>query len=53
MNYERIIKEIKKILDDKISDEDKCYYIELLFKTHQFKTQKQLFVELNSDNKRN
>ena len=32
MNYESIIKEIKNILDDKISDEDKCYYIELLFK---------------------
>ena len=30
MNYERIIKEIKKILDAKISDEDKLYYIELL-----------------------
>lgn len=32
MNYERIIEEIKKILEDKISDEDRCYYIELLLK---------------------
>lgn len=31
MDYERIIKTIKKILDENISDEDKCYYIELLF----------------------
>ena len=31
MNYERIIKYIKKILDENISDEDKLYYIELLF----------------------
>lgn len=31
MNYERIIKYIKKILDENISDEDKAYYIELLF----------------------
>ena len=32
MNYERIIKYIKKILDEDISDEDKLYYIELLLK---------------------
>lgn len=31
MNYERIIKTIKKILDENISYEDQCYYIELLF----------------------
>ncbi len=31
MNYERIIKYIKKILDEDLSDEDKCYFIELLF----------------------
>ena len=30
MKYEKIIEEIKKIIDDKISDEDKCYYIEIL-----------------------
>ena len=30
MNYERIIKYIKKILDEDLSDEDKCYFIELL-----------------------
>ena len=32
MNYERIIEEIKRILDEDISDEDKLYYIELLLK---------------------
>ena len=32
MKYERIIKEIKKILEEKISYEDKLYYIELLLK---------------------
>ena len=31
MKYESIIEAIKKIIDDEISDEDKCYYIELLF----------------------
>ncbi len=31
MNYKKIINEIKKILEDNISDEDKCFYIELLF----------------------
>ena len=30
MKYEKIIEAIKKIIDDKISDEDKCYYIEIL-----------------------
>ena len=30
MNYERIIKYIKKIIDENISDNDKLYYIELL-----------------------
>ena len=32
MKYERIINEIKRILEEKISDEDKLYYIELLLK---------------------
>ena len=32
MNYKRIIEAIKKILDENISDADKLYYIELLFK---------------------
>ena len=32
MKYERIIKAIKKLLDENISEEDKCYYIELLLK---------------------
>ena len=32
MTYESIIKAIKNIIDDKISDEDKCFYIELLLK---------------------
>lgn len=30
MKYEKIIEAIKKIIDEKISDEDKCYYIEIL-----------------------
>lgn len=30
MKYKSIIEAIKKIIDDEISDEDKCYYIELL-----------------------
>ena len=30
MKYEKIINEIKRILEENISDEDKCYYIELL-----------------------
>lgn len=30
MKYEKIIEAIKKIIDEKISDEDKLYYIELL-----------------------
>lgn len=32
MNYERIIKAIKKIIEENISDKDKLYYIELLLK---------------------
>lgn len=31
MKYESIIEAIKKIIDENISDEDKAYYIELLF----------------------
>ena len=30
MNYKRIIEAIKKILEDNISDEDKCFYIDML-----------------------
>lgn len=30
MKYESIIEAIKKIIDDEISDEDKCYYIKVL-----------------------
>lgn len=32
MNYEEVIKEIKELLKGKLSDEDKCYYIELILK---------------------
>ena len=30
MKYEKVIEAIKKVIDDKRSDEDKCYYIEIL-----------------------
>ena len=30
MNYKKTIEAIKRILEDNISDEDKCFYIEML-----------------------
>ena len=30
MNYKKTIEAIKRILEDSISDEDKCFYIEML-----------------------